>query len=227
MKRVNILWLLLNSLFLIVFNLLFFMFQESFTTPVWISYAFIHFSYILLLLTPTLVKPGPAAYIYSRAAYGVTVSYFLIELALGTIFIIFAPEGLLIPVISQVILAAVFIALLITNLIANEHTAANVERREEELKFVKESSAQVNSIARQITDKAAARKVEKLYDLLHGSPAHSDPSVFSLEKEIFGEIDDLEDAVSQNDLAKIETLTDKIYRLAEKRNRNLRLLNNK
>lgn len=52
MKRVNILWLLLDSLFLIAFNVLFFMFVDYRTDSVWVSYGFIHFSYILMLLTP-------------------------------------------------------------------------------------------------------------------------------------------------------------------------------
>ena len=132
MKRINILWLLLNSLFLIVFNLLFFTIGNisTFNTSVWISYVFIHFAYFMLLFTPLLVRKGTEAHIYGRPLYLITSSYFFVEFIVGVAFILIAPKTTKVTIIIQVILAAIFLGLLLANMIANEHTADNTERRE-------------------------------------------------------------------------------------------------
>ena len=227
MKRVNILWLLLNSLFLIVFNLLFFMFgnAENSKTSVWISYGFIHFAYFMLLATPYMVRNGSAAYIYSRPLFTITSSYFIMELLVGIVFILVAPESIKTTLIVQVIMATIYIAWLLSHLIANEHTAESVERHAVEIQYVKESASQVNSILKHIDDRTLAKKVEQVYDLLHSSQVKSDSSVRSLEGEIISEINNLERIVERNDLEQAATLADKIFKLAEKRNRQLKLLN--
>jgi len=201
------------------------MFIEYRTDPVWVSYGFIHFAYILLLLTPLLVRRGSADYIYSRPLYAVTASYFLIELAAGVTLILKAPDNFVLTILLQVILAAIFIGWLISHLIANEYTAKSVARREVELQYVRESSSQVKSILRQVKDNILAKKVERVYDLIHGSPVKSAPEVHSLEEEIINKINLLENAVRQNESEQIGEMVDRIYNLAEERNRKLKLLN--
>jgi len=194
-------------------------------TSVWISYVFIHFAYFLFLATPLLVRKGKADYIYGRALYPITSAYFIVELIAGVTFILIAPETVKVAIIVQVVLAAAFIAWLLVYLIADEHTAASVERHETELQYVKQSSAQLKAILQQITDKPTAKKVEQVYDLIHSSPVKSDSSVRSLEKEIISEINNLDHIVEQNNLEQISTHAYKISKLAEKRNRELKLLN--
>jgi hypothetical protein len=248
MKRSNILWALLNSLFLVVFNFLFFRYVNIANAggAVWVSYGFIHFAYALLLLTPYLVREGKADYIYRRPLYGIPATYFIFQVILGLGLILnvhvreviaarlsenveslsfamgFIPTSTSFAVVSQVILAGIFVALLLINLLANEHTAERVAVREEELKYVKISSSQVKGILQQITDKQVAKKVEKLYDVIHASPVKSCQSVRPLEEEIINDINHLDDAASQNDLQQVEQLATKLTRLAQERNRKLR-----
>ena len=132
MKQVNILWLLLNSLFLIVFNLLFFLLENvgNSKLSVWISYEFIHFAYLLLFVTPFLMRKGKVAYIYGRTLYLITAAYFIVELIAGITLILIVPETVKATIIIQVILAVIFIGWLLFFLIANEHTAASIERHQ-------------------------------------------------------------------------------------------------
>ena len=257
MKRVNIFWALLNSIFLIVFNVLFFMYIDiaNARTVIWVSYAYIHFAYALLLITPYLVRKGKADYIYRRSLYGITTTYFLIQLFVGLVLIVnihvrdlltldlsgieFLPDqlkkmeqlsfGLKFPptsasfaVILQTILAGIFLVILLINLIANEHTADRVEQREEQLKYVKQSTSQVKGILSQITDKQVAKKVERLYDVLSASQVKTNPGVRSLEEEVLNGINHLENIAEQNDLEQVDQLATKLTRLAEERNRKLR-----
>ena len=225
MKRVNILWLLLDSLFLIVFNFLFFLLgdAENFNTSVWICYGFIHFAYILLLLTPFFARRGGAEYIYRRPPFAVTTTYFIVELIVGVTLILIAPETTKVTLILQVILTGLFLAWLLAHLIANEHTADNIEKREPELQYIKESSAKLHSILQQITDRAISKKVEQVYDLIHSSPSKSNANVHSLEKQIIIEIEQLENIVNQNNTEKMASITDEIHQLAEERNRQLKI----
>jgi len=227
MKRVNILWLLLDSLFLIVFNLLFFMLGdiENFKTSVWICYGFIHFSYILLLFTPLFIRRSSSDYMYRRPPFVVTSIYFLTTLLVGVTLILIAPETPKVTIIIHVVLAAVFLGWLLVYLIANEHTADNAERREAELQYVKESSAKLQLILQQVTDKAAAKKVERVYDLIHSSPARSNVDIQPLEQHIINEIERLASVVSKKETEQIVLIADKIYQLADDRNRKLKISN--
>ena len=227
MKRVNILWLLLDSLFLIVFNLLFFMLGNAgdAKNSVWISYGFIHLAYLALLITPLLVRKSNVDVDYRRPLYTVTTSWFLVELLVGVTLILIAPETVKVAIIIQAVLAALFLGWLLIHLIANEHTADISERHEAELQYVKESSAKLHSVLQQIKDRAIAKKVERAYDLIHSSPVRSNADVRSLENQVISEIERLGSVVSQNETEQIVSITDKIYRLADERNRQLKTAN--
>jgi hypothetical protein len=172
MKRINILWLLLDSLFLFIFNFLFFMLGDvsEAKTSMWISYGFIHFAYILLLGTPLIVRRSSTDYIYRRPLFAVTTAYFIIELIVGGIIILIAPDGTKVAWIIQTVLATVCVAWLLTHLIANEHTADSTERREVELQYVKGASTKIYAMIQQIADKATVKRVERIYDVIHSSP---------------------------------------------------------
>ena len=224
MKKVNILWFSLNSLFLIVFNILFFMLCDvgNANASVWVSYVFIHIAYLALLLTPFLVRKSVAETDYSRPLYTVTTSWFLTQLLVGVTLIVLSPDSTKITVSIHVVLAAIFIAWLIANLLANEKTADNVERREAELLYVKESSAKLQSVLQRITDRSTVKKVERVYDLIRSSPSKSNAGVRSLEQQVINEIERL---AGENDTEQIVSIADNIYRLAEERNRQLKTNN--
>lgn len=132
MNRINILWTLLNSLFLIVFNLLFFVLGdiESFKTSVWISFGFIHFAYFVLLLTPVLVRKSKVETDYRKPLYLITGAYFLIAFLVGITFILTSPETIKLTLTVQTILATLFLGWLLVHLLANEHTANSIAERE-------------------------------------------------------------------------------------------------
>lgn len=226
MIKTKIFWFLLNSIFVVVFNLYFFLLKGvEQTASVWLSYGSIHFAYLMLLITPFLVRKGGASADYGRPLYVVTSSYFFLALIVGVIFIVISPEVITVALLVQVTIAAIFAILLLTNLLANEHTADNIERREVELKYVKESSSRLDVLLKQISDNATRKKVEKAYDLIHSSQVKSSYSVKSIEQNVISEIDNLEKAVQKNDIENIRKIVDKICNLANDRNRKLKLLN--
>jgi hypothetical protein len=226
MQKTKILWHLLDLIFLIIFNLYFFLLKgvEN-PASVWVSFASIHFAYLMLLITPFLVRKGSVSADYGRPLFVITTSYFFLALIVGLVFIVITPEAITVALLVQITIAAFFAFLLLTSLIANEHTANNIERHELELKYVKESSSRLDALLKQISDNTIRKKIEKAYDLIHSSQAKSSYNVKSIEQDVIDEIDNLEKALKQNNFENIQLIVDKICNLANDRNRQLKLLN--
>jgi hypothetical protein len=226
MKKTKIFWSLLDSIFLIVFNLYFFLLKDpDHVTSAWISYASIHFAYLMLLATPYYVRKGSTSDDYGRPIFLITTSYFFLTLIVGVVFILISLESITVTLLIQITIAAVFAVLLLVNLIANEHTADNVEKREIELKYVKEASSKLNSILNQLSDKNHQKLVEKAYDLIRVSQVKSSNNVQSLEQEVFDQISVLEELIKNKRGEKVEETITKVCHSAEERNRKLKLLN--
>lgn len=226
MNKTKIYWLLLNSIFLILFNLFFFLLKGPvLQTSAWISYGSIHFAYFMLLATPYFVKKGSASADYGRPLFMTTISYFLLALVVGVVLILVSPQSYTASLLVQATLAAVFGAVLIANLIANEHTAGNFKRKEIELFYVKEASSKLNYLMNKLPDKNYRKFVERAYDLIHSSQVRSSPEVSFIEQSVFNEISRLEELIRDKNLDGIESVSEKICDLAEERNRKLRLIN--
>jgi hypothetical protein len=179
----------------------------------------------MLLLTPLFVRKGSNSSDYGRPLFVITSSCFFLALVVGVVFIILSPETYTVALLAQITIFTIFIIILITNLIANEHTANNIERNEEELKYVKESSSKLNVLLNQISDSTIRKKVENAYDLIHSSQVKSSYKVKLIEQEVIDEIDKLENALMQTNIETIQLIVDKICNLANERNRQLKLMN--
>lgn len=101
----NIIWFILDALLLIAFNVCFFLLTaktEQLPTSVWVCYAFIHVSYILLLCTPFLVRKGNRAVAdYRRPLYLGTWIYFVVAFIVNAAFILVSLNSVLIQLFEQ------------------------------------------------------------------------------------------------------------------------------
>lgn len=218
MKK-TILYILLELIFLILFNTVFFL-VGGFSHPVsvWISYGFIHFAYIMVLATPFLVRKGSSSSVFGRSLQSISCVYFFAEFIAGVLFILIGADHFKMALLTQLIIAGIYGILLLGNLIANEHTAEQVERRERETAYLKEASSRVKFLLGKLPDKKADKEIEKLYDLLHSSPSRSTKAVESLEADIMSRLVDLEKAVQKGDPSGAVDLANTIYSLTERRN---------
>lgn len=223
MDKKRFLWIILDLVFLIVFNVVFFVAGGTkHEASVWISYGFIHFAYIMMLITPFLVKKSTNTAVLGFPLYSISSAYFLVAFIVGLIFIFTHPESYKMSLIVQVIIAGIYAIMLISNMIANEHTAESVERHEMELRYVKDASAHLKSIMDSVSDKAMRKKIERLYDLLHSSPAKSNNTVRDYELTVLDLIDVLEDSLNRGDIPAANATISKIERNASERNRQLK-----
>lgn len=223
MNKKRFLWLLLDLVFLIVFNIVFFVAGGTkHSASVWISYAFIHFAYVMLLITPFLIKKSTNTAIFGFPIYSISSTYFIVAFVVGVIFVFMNQDSYKGALIVQVVIAGIYAVMLLSHMIANESTAESVERHEMELRYVKEASAKLKGIMESIADKQLRKKVERVYDLLHSSPVKTNQSVREYELNVLDLIDVLEGNICRNDFSAAETTISKIERNAKERNRKLK-----
>lgn len=226
MRKKTLLWVALDLVFLIVFNTVFFVTGGTdHTASVWISYAFIHFAYLMVLITPFLIRKSSSAVVFGFSIYTISSVYFLIEFVVGIVFVFLKQDSYKPALIVQVVIAGLYGIILISHLIANESTADSVERHEQEVAYIKEASSRVKPMIGKLSDKKANREIEKLYDLLHSSPSKSSGTVYSLETAIMEMIENLEVSVAANNIESSLSLVKKLTTTLEERNRKLKQLN--
>lgn len=226
MKKKNVLWILLDIVFLAVFNTVFFVVGGTdHPASVWISYGFIHFSYLMILVTPFLIRKSSSQAVFGFSLYSVSAVYFFVEFIAGLVFIFISSESYKASLVVQVIISGIYAVMLISNLIANEYTADSVEQHEDEVAYIKNAASRVKILIGKASDKKANKEIERAYDLLHSSPSRSAATVKLLEEEIKNKVTDLEDAVAANETAAIITIAGEIVAKTEERNRKLKMAN--
>ena len=118
------------SIPLILFNLLFFLLGDAVhPKSVWITYAWMQFAFLLLIATPWLARGGENGPVYKIILALVSGIYCLVEFIVGLIIIIIAPAGVKGAVVAQVIPFALYLFVLLGNLLFIE-LAADAEQKE-------------------------------------------------------------------------------------------------
>ena len=226
MKKQVVLWLILDLIFLIVFNVFFFVLGGTdHIASVWISYGFIHLSYLMLLLTPLLIRKGKSASIFGFSLYTIAYIYFLIELVTGIVFILLAYESTKAALLIQLVIAGLYGIIFVANMIANERTADADERHQDEILYVKNASMKLKGILDTIRDKDAKKNVERVYDAVYSSPVKSNPSLAQMENCILQSIDELENIAVKEDKEAIITSSIQLLKAVNERNMRLKSLN--
>lgn len=216
------LFIILDSLFLIVFNVCFFLLtdQEDRTTTTWINYGCIQAAYLLFLLTP-LLYPKNVAKDVDMPVYSLTFGFWWFELVLSII-LMNVSVSTTYNIIIQVICWTVMLARLIVLSLVNINTSEKQQRHQQELFYVKTAEGLLRTKLSSITDKQEYRQLEQVYDYVRTSPVKSNASAKVLESQILQKINFL---AVESDASKISTLCKDILILAQQRNQTI-LINN-
>ena len=226
MNKKTVLWIILDLIFLAIFNTVFFVMTGlQHPASVWISYGFIHFAYLMVIVTPFLIRKSSSSAVFGFSLYSISSTYFLIEFVTGIVFIILKSDSLKVALVVQIVIAGIYGILLISHLIANESTADSVERHEDEVAYIKTAASRVKALVGKATDRKANKEIERAYDLLHSSPTKSTSTVRYLESSVMSQISDLEDAVQSGETDLIIATAGEIISTMGERNRKLRLSN--
>jgi len=224
MNRKNLLWILLDLVFVVLFNAFFFAIGGvEHNGSVWLSYAFIHLSYLMVVLTPVLAR-GKNPVVAGFPLLTISTAYFLLELLIGMVLILIAFKNILPTLLVQLLIGGIYAALLIPNLLANEHTADAEETRQAEIDYVKNAASELSTLLETINDREVKRKVERVYDEINSSATKSNPQLASLEAQILIAIRDLKVVADDNDKASIIKQADALLIMVIERNRKLKTM---
>lgn len=225
MKK-TVLNILLDLIFVIIFNTVFFMAGGTeHPTSVWLSYAFIHFAYLMVILTPVLVRNSSSASVFGFALGSISATYFFVEFFVGIIFIFLKLESVKIPFIVQIIIFGFYAAMLLSHMLANENTADSIERHEVELKFVKECSAKLKFLMDNTQDAGLKKSIEKAYDTVHASQVKSNIAVRNIELYVMKLIETLISQVRSGATEQAKSTVSQIIHSVNERNTQLKLMN--
>lgn len=225
MKK-TILHILLDLVFLAVFNVLFFVVGGTeHIASIWISYGFMHFAYVMVLATALLIRKSKSKAVFGFSLYSISSVYFFLEFIIGLFFIFKINESYKVALSVQLVLAGIYAILLFANLIANEHTADAVAKQNAENNFIKDAASRIKLLVGKATDSEANKKLEKLYDLMHSSPTQSISSVKELETKILDTIAEIEFLMKSDNFAEASARVDLLTSLIEERNSVLKVNN--
>lgn len=224
MTNAKKLWILLDAVFLLVFNIVFFVLggaQQD--QSIWIAYGFIHFAYLMLLLTPLFVHGGSSSTLFGMSLYTISFDYFAVTFLCGLMFMIWFPDKGTLSLVTQVIITGIYAICFLAHMLANEKTGEALVVHDRELQFVKQSASQLQAVLNRTQNSLLRKKAERAYDLARTSQVKTDQSVHGLENVILNNIELLLMASSAHDDKKVEKLLDQIIEGIEERQRLLKL----
>lgn len=224
MKKINILSIILDLIFLIVFNAVVFLLTNEYTPAFWISYVFINFSYIMMIMSPVFMPKTKNVAVFGYPVAYISFVYFLVEFFTGIFFLTIGKYNTKYAFIVQLIVTGFYGVTFISNLIANERTIEDEGKRQEEIMYIKMAILEVDSIMKQIKDSNLRKKVEKVYDALRSSQVRTYPELYDIENDIDKNITSLDRAVKQNLEDEINNIIYKILKLIDERNQKIKSL---
>lgn len=223
MDRKNVINIILCLIFVVVFNVIFFIAGgASGNASVWIGYAFIHISYILRLVTIFLLtdKNSPEL---SVPLHRIASIYFDMDFAVSLIFILAAPDSPKFEIVVQIILLAIYLAALLINLSANNETVQSLQQQTEDRQYVVMCRERLKGLMDSTNDREMYKQLERAYDVLSSSQIKSSDNVREQELTVIRLISALEQEMAVSNMDSSVRIIGSIIRTAQERNRILKI----
>lgn len=191
MKK-NIFKVLVGLVFLVAFNVLFFFLGGTErTTTEWISYGFIHFAYLCILLTPLFCKNKKGRTVLNASLYLRALIYFIIALIAGIAFIAWNPEKILWPTIVQAVIATTFLIMQLMSVTANEATDESLERQSKEKVYIQDLASNMREAMQSAQNPEIRKKLRGVYEALNNASIGSCPEAEEIELQLAANVNAL------------------------------------
>lgn len=221
MKKRN---LCISLLIIAIINIGIFVVVDDYSSVFWINYCFVM---LALLFTTFKLSFGNQACDYNASLNkSIPISLYLVfELAAGLICSNADSEALVLVV--HLAIVGAFIVLYNITISTNDAVKVQQEKRKVELHNFKCTIEKIKLIQASVPYSAEYKKaIDRVYDALRSSQTESNDEVKPVENDISSSIDELEKAVSENDIPKISVICHDIEKLAAKRDSILLTRNN-
>lgn len=193
----------------------------------WLSWSFSLIATLIVLAVPFfVVKDGKElkSIFQGFSILAVTTIYFIAQLVLGALLMLLSFMPISIVIILEVLLLAAYVVILMLSM-AGKNIVSNIEQNQKEkVYFVKSVSVDLSMAANKISDEAVKKVVNKISETAKYSDPMSSPTLSGLESQISIKVEELKNAVEENDMEKVSTIANKIEQLFTERNEKCKLL---
>lgn len=222
--KANILKVIIGLIFLIVFNVLFFLLggTERSTTE-WICYGFIHAAYLCLLATPLLCNAGKGETVLSASLYLRALFYFFTELVVGIGFLLYNAESPTLSTIVQSVLLMAFLILQLMSVLANDATKASLAKQRQERVYIRSLAENLKEAMHQVNDPSLRKQIANCYESLNSSSLESFPEAIDAELELENAVNTLCSYVEQGCMSQLGSQIQKVQVAMKHRNQAIRM----
>ena len=178
----------------------------------------------MVLLTPLIESKGKTSYVSKLTTYSISLLYFLLTLFFA-VFVFFYNNmenqnqirtNIVISILT--ILTAIYLVVLLSNVLVNDSIANKQVRHDIENDFIKTISAKTKYIESITNDVALKNKINNLYYTIHSSPIQTSTEVAIYEEKIMNLLNLLEESTAHSDVLKSREQILEIEQLINKRN---------
>lgn len=216
--KTTLIRIVFTLVFLVVFNTLFFLLSGTDNpTSVWVSYAYIHVAYFTILFLPVLKTKGDASYYLSSVLYGQAITYFILELIAGVVFIIYRMESPVWSLVVQTALWLIFVVLILGNAWANQTTAQSLEKRKQDIDAYQSMRMSLKRLMAKTDKPELKRLIADCSDKLEASSSRQTQESEKIDIEIEQAIASLRQSITGDDVEESTSLARQLAGLIEER----------
>ena len=216
--KATLIRIVFTLVFLVVFNTLFFLLSGTDNpTSVWVSYAYIHVAYFTILFLPVLKTKGDASYYLSSVLYGQAITYFILELIAGVVFIIYRMESPVWSLVVQTALWLIFVVLILGNAWANQATAQSLEKRKQDIDAYQSMRMSLKRLMAKTDKPELKRLIADCSDKLEASSSRQIQESEKIDIEIEQAIASLRQSITEGDVEESTSLARQLAGLIEER----------
>lgn len=216
--KTTLIRIVFTLVFLVVFNTLFFLLSGTDNpTSVWVSYAYIHVAYFTILFLPVLKTKGDASYYLSSVLYGQAITYFILELIAGVVFIIYRMESPVWSLVVQTALWLIFVVLILGNAWANQATAQSLEKRKQDIDAYQSMRMSLKRLIAKTDKPELKRLIADCSDKLEASSSRQTQESEKIDIEIEQAIASLRQSITGDDVEESTSLARQLAGLIEER----------
>lgn len=226
MKMSKIFFGIAEAIVFALYNLIVFICSHNMTTTFWTAYLFTVLSFILLAGNYILPLHGKSdkEQFYSLPVLIVSVTYWIAQLIVGGILILFPTVSVKIAIVLEVVLLALYLVVAVVLLLGKRGIQNLDISTKDKIVFMQLLGNDVAAMIDKTTDVAIKSRLEELQDAIHSSDPISHTSLALVDQKISNKIADLSDLVVQNDAVKTGNLIDGIEEMLADRNRKCKIL---
>lgn len=208
----NSMWWILNAIFIVVFDVVFFLLVDPVSDIQWVSFIFLHISYLVVLFFTNYMRNGKTDVVLGYPVIYLSVVYFVLTFVLTLAVVIFEFASVKVTFILHFILLGIYLFLLFSNLLMNKHTEQQMAVERKNISFIKENIATLEQFKSSSVAATERNKIEEIIELLKYGQVISTNESVDLEYSIRMQINDLLSTSADELPAKLNAIKDLIKR---------------